>query len=349
MFSGIAACQEFPRTRLRRTRRFHWLQSLVKETSLDVHNLIWPVFVHDRSEGAEPIVSMPGVFRYGVTQLVEEVEEARKLGIPAVALFPDIARSKRDAAGSEALNPEGLVCTAIRAIKEAVPDIGIVCDVALDPFTDHGHDGVFESGEVSNDRTIEILCRQAVLQAEAGCDIVAPSDMMDGRIAAIRAALDEAKFAQTVILSYGAKYDSALYGPFREAVGAQRLLGADAIRGYRDKSSYQMDVANSDEAIREIALDIAEGADIVMVKPALSSLDIIYRVKETFGVPTFAYQVSGEYASLVSAAERGALDKARVAAELALCMRRAGADAIVTYFARDLARHLRTKGTMSNL
>jgi porphobilinogen synthase len=277
---------------------------------------------------------MPGVERLTIDLAVEAAEEAAALGLPAIALFPNTDPSLRDAIASEAVNPGNLVCRAVRAIKDAVPEIGIVCDVALDPYTSHGHDGLLASGEVDNDRTVEVLIQQALVQAEAGCDILAPSDMMDGRIGAIRAALEANGFANTQLLAYAAKYASSFYGPFRDAVGSgARLKG--------DKLSYQMDPANGDEALREVALDIAEGADIVMVKPGLPYLDIVWRVKEAFGVPTFVYQVSGEYAALAAAAERGFIDRERAILESLIAFKRAGADAIFTYFAAEVAKLLK--------
>ena len=277
---------------------------------------------------------MPGVERLTVDLAIRAAEEAAALGLPAIALFPNTDPSLRDEAASEALNPGNLVCRAVRAIKAAVPEIGIICDVALDPYTSHGHDGLLVGGEIDNDRTVEVLIQQALVQAEAGCDILAPSDMMDGRIGAIRAALEANGFTNTQLLAYAAKYASAFYGPFRDAVGSgTRLKG--------DKLSYQMDPANGDEALREVALDIAEGADMVMVKPGLPCLDIVRRVKETFGVPTFVYQVSGEYAMLAAAAERGWLDRERVILESLIAFKRAGADAIFSYFALEAAKLLK--------
>jgi porphobilinogen synthase len=277
---------------------------------------------------------MPGVERLSVDLAVRAAKEARALGIPAIAVFPNTDPSLRDEAASEAVNPGNLVCRAVRAIKQAVPEIGVICDVALDPYTSHGHDGLLIGGEIDNDRTVEILIQQALVQAEAGCDILAPSDMMDGRIGAIRAALEANGFANTQLLAYAAKYASAFYGPFRDAVGSgARLKG--------DKRTYQLDPANGDEALREVALDIAEGADMVMVKPGLPYLDIVWRVKEAFAVPTLVYQVSGEYAALVAAAERGWLDRESAILESLIGFKRAGADAILTYFALEAAKLLK--------
>jgi len=300
-----------------------------------VDDLIWPVFVHEGPEAAQPISSMPGVYRYSLSQLIEEVALARDLGIQAVALFPATDPAKKTPDGREALNPDNLVCRAVRALKEHIPEMGIICDVALDPYTSHGHDGVLRGDDVANDETVEILCRQAVVQAQAGCDVIAPSDMMDGRIGAIRRALDEAGFTEVLLLAYSAKYASAFYGPFRDAVGSASNLGRAS------KETYQMDPANSDEALREAALDIAEGADWIMVKPGMPYLDIVRRLKTSFGVPTFVYQVSGEYAMLRAAAERQWLDLPSVVMESLLAFKRAGADGILTYFARDAARLLR--------
>jgi porphobilinogen synthase len=330
----VAALSGFPATRMRRNRRNSWSRRLVRETSLTPDDLIWPVFLIEGTRSRTPVEAMPGVERLSVDLAVKAAEEAAGLGLPAIALFPNTDPSLRDEAASEALNPGNLVCRAVRAIKKAVPDIGIICDVALDPYTSHGHDGLLLDGEIDNDLTLEVLVEQALVQAEAGCDILAPSDMMDGRIGAIRTALELNGFANTQLLAYAAKYASAFYGPFRDAVGSSALLKGD-------KLAYQMDPANGDEALREVALDIAEGADMVMVKPGLAYLDIVWRVKEAFKVPTFVYQVSGEYAMLIAASERGWLDRNRVMMESLLACKRAGADAIFTYFARDAAEMLR--------
>ena len=325
----------FPRTRLRRNRRDDWSRRLVREHRLTADDLIWPVFVQEGSGKATDIPSMPGVQRLSVDLLAERVSEAAKLGIPAVALFPVTDPAKKTPDGDEATNPDNLVCTAVRAVKKAVPEIGIVCDVALDPFTTHGQDGLLRDGYVVNDETVDVLCKQAVVQARAGCDVIAPSDMMDGRIGAIRDALDEADFAHVRILSYAAKYASAYYGPFRDAVGSAKSLGGG------DKRTYQMDPGNGDEALREVELDIAEGADMVMVKPGMPYLDVVRRVKDRFGVPTYAYHVSGEYSMLRGAADRGWLDWDRVLLETLTCFKRAGADGVLTYGAIDAARLLR--------
>jgi len=323
----------FPRTRLRRNRRLEWSRRVVAENHLTVDDLIWPVFVVEGVGARQKIASMPGVERLSIDLLVEAAAEARRLGIPAIAIFPSVDSALKTPDGREAVNPDNLVCRAVRAVKKAVPDLGVICDVALDPFNSDGHDGLVVDGEVVNDETVAILTRMAVVQAEAGCDAVAPSDMMDGRIAAIRDALDAAGLQRTQIISYAAKYASAFYGPFRDAVGS-----SGALKG--DKKGYQMDAANSEEALREVALDIAEGADMVMVKPGMPYLDIVRRVKESFGVPTLAYQVSGEYAMLRAAADNGWLDWNKVVLESLLSFKRAGADAILTYMAPEAARLL---------
>jgi porphobilinogen synthase len=323
----------YPATRLRRNRQADWSRRLVRETSLSVDDLIWPIFLIEGKNKREAIASMPGVMRLSIDLAVEAAREAAALGLPAIALFPYTDPSLRDEQASEALNPANLICRALRAVKAEVPAIGIICDVALDPYPSHGHDGLLIDGEIDNDRTIEVLIAQALTQAEAGCDILAPSDMMDGRVGAIRAALEANGFSHTKILAYAAKYASAFYAPFRDAVGSSATL-----RG--DKKSYQMDPANCAEALREVALDVAEGADMVMVKPGLPYLDIVWRVKQAFRMPTFAYQTSGEYAMIAAAAERGWIDRDRVMLETLLAFKRAGADAILTYFAIDAARLL---------
>ncbi len=323
----------WPRVRLRRNRRHDWTRRLVRENTLTPDDLIWPAFVIGGAGEREAVASMPGVQRLSVNLLVDAVGEAKGLGIPAVALFPMTPPDAKNAEGTEALNADNLVCRAIRAIKDAHPDIGVVCDVALDPYTDHGHDGVIRNGYVANDETVAILTEQALVQARAGCDVIAPSDMMDGRVGAIREALDAEGFEAVQIMAYAAKYASAFYGPFRDAVGS-----ATALVG--DKKTYQMDPANSDEALREVALDIAEGADMVMVKPGMPYLDIVRRVKDEFGVPTYAYQVSGEYAMLRGAIDNGWLDGDRVVLEALMAFKRAGADGVLTYFAVEAARRL---------
>ena len=324
----------FPGLRMRRLRQREWTRRLVAEHVLTPANLIWPIFLIEGKELSRPVTAMPGVARLSIDLAVRAAEEAVTLGIPVIALFPSTEPGLKTADGREALNPQNLVCRAVRAIKRAVPEIGVLCDVALDPYTSHGHDGLLMDGRIANDETVEILTRQALLQAEAGCDIIAPSDMMDGRVAAIRSALEAGGFSDTLLMAYAAKYASAFYGPFRDAVGSAKALTGD-------KRSYQMDPANSDEAIREVALDIAEGADMVMVKPGLPYLDILHRVKETFRVPVFAYQVSGEYSMLMAAAERGFLDRDSAMLESLIAFRRAGASGVLTYFARDAATLLR--------
>ncbi len=323
----------FPATRLRRLRRHDWTRRLVAESALSAADFIWPLFIVDGAGKREPVPSMPGVDRLSVDLAVGAAEEAAKLGIPVIALFPYTDAALRSEDGREATNANNLVCRAVRAIKKAVPEIGVLCDVALDPYTSHGHDGILIDDYVANDESVEILVRQALVQAEAGCDIIAPSDMMDGRVGAIRGALEGAGFKNTLIMAYAAKYASAFYGPFREAVGSSKTLKGD-------KRTYQMDPANGDEALREVALDLAEGADMVMVKPGMPYLDLVHRVRAQFGVPTFAYQVSGEYSMLLAAAERGWLERDRVILECLLGFKRAGASGILTYFARDAARLL---------
>ena len=325
----------YPATRMRRNRRDDWTRRMVSETRLSVDDLIWPVFVLDGEGRKEAVPSMPGVDRFSVDLLVDAVGEAKELGIPAVAVFPYTDPSLKTPDAQEALNPDNLVCRAVRAVKAAHGDaIGIICDVALDPYNSDGHDGLVRDGYVVNDETIEVLLKQAVIQAEAGCDINAPSEMMDGRIGELRKALDDAGHEHVRLMSYAAKYASAYYGPFRDAVGSKAALKGD-------KKTYQMDPANTDEALREVALDIQEGADMVMVKPGLPYLDILARVKDTFAVPTFAYNVSGEYAMLKAAAAQGWLDYDKVMMETLLAFKRAGADGILTYAAKEAARLLK--------
>ncbi|WP_404378461.1 porphobilinogen synthase [Caenispirillum salinarum] len=324
----------FPRVRMRRLRRDDWTRRLVAENRLTADDLIWPCFVVDGEQERQEVASMPGVERLSIDLLVEAAGEAKELGIPAVALFPSVDPALKHPDGREATNPENLVCRAVRAIKEAHPDLGIVCDVALDPFNSDGHDGICRNNYVVNDETVAVLVKQAIVQAQAGCDVIAPSDMMDGRIGAIRDGLDAAGFEDVRICSYAAKYASAFYGPFRDAVGS-----GGALKG--DKKTYQMDPANSAEALREVALDLQEGADMIMVKPGMPYLDIIRRVKETFAVPTLAYQVSGEYAMLKAAVHNGWLNNDAAVLESLLAFRRAGADAILTYTAKEAARLMR--------
>ena len=322
----------YPATRMRRLRQAGWTRRLVRQHVLTPDDLVWAVIISDQ-DAPEPVAAMPGVNRLTLTTLRDAAVEAQALGIPAIALFPHIDPAKKDESGSEALNPDGLIPQAIRVIKDAAPDMGVICDVALDPFTTHGHDGVMEGGVILNDATVDALVEQALVQARAGCDIIAPSDMMDGRIGAIRMALEESGFTDTLILSYAAKYASGFYGPYREAIGS-----AAALTG--DKKTYQMDPGNSDECLREVELDLEEGADMVMVKPGLPYLDIVKTVSETFGVPTLAFQVSGEYAMIQAAAANGWIDGDRVMLESLLAFKRAGACGIVTYFAPRAARLL---------
>ena len=330
----------FPTTRLRRTRQHEWLRRVVAETALAPSDLVWPLFVHEH-EASHPVASMPGVERLSIDGIVKAAADAAALGIPAIALFPVVdVRHKTDDAG-HALDAENLVCRAVRAVRKETGDaVGIICDVALDPYTTHGHDGLLRDGRILNDETVDVLCRQALVLAEAGCHVVAPSDMMDGRVGVIRAALDAAGRQDVCILSYAAKYASAFYGPFRDALGSHAALATAARLGVADKKTYQMDPANADEALREVALDLAEGADMVMVKPAGTALDVIWRVKQAFGVPTLAYQVSGEYAMIQAAAANGWIDGAKAALESLLVLKRAGADCVLTYFAPEIARGL---------
>ena len=325
---------QYPATRMRRNRMKAFSRRMLVEHRLSVDDLIWPLFVIEGEEKAEPVASMPGVSRHSIDRLVTQAREAEALGIPAIAVFPSIDPALKDNDGTQAGDGDNLVCRAVRAVKQACPELGVICDVALDPFTDHGHDGILSDGEIVNDETVAVLCRQAVCQADAGCDIIAPSDMMDGRVAAIRAALDDAGHQNVQIMSYAAKYASGFYGPFRDAVGAGKLAGGDG------KASYQMNPANSDEAMHEISLDLAEGADIVIIKPGMPYLDILGRAKAEFGVPCVAYQVSGEYAMIKAASANNWLDGERAMMESLLGFKRAGADAILTYFAPDAARLL---------
>jgi porphobilinogen synthase len=321
------------RRRLRRNRRTDWSRRLVRETNLSVNDLIWPIFLIDGERRREPVASMPGVERFSVDVAVAEAQRAAKLRIPAIALFPFTDPARRDATGSEALNAENLVCSACRAVKQEVPQIGLITDVALDPFTSHGHDGLMEGDEIVNDASVAQLVRQALVQAEAGADVIAPSDMMDGRVGAIREALDHAGFGRVQIMSYAAKYASAFYGPFRDAIGTSATLVGD-------KRTYQMDPANAAEALREAEADILEGADMLMVKPGMPYLDVLWRVKEAFAMPTFAYQVSGEYAMIEAAARNGWIDGERAMLESLIAFKRAGADGILTYFAPRVAEIL---------
>lgn len=323
--------------RPRRNRKAEWARRMVRENVLTTDDLIWPLFLIDGNNKREQVASMPGVERLSVDQAVREAERAVKLTIPCIALFPYTEPSLRDEEGSEATNPNNLVCQAVRAIKKEFPEIGVLCDVALDPFTSHGHDGLISDGKILNDETVAVLVRQALVQAEAGCDIIAPSDMMDGRVAAIREGLDRSGLIDVQIMAYAAKYASAFYGPFRDAIGSAKTLTGD-------KRTYQMDSANTDEALREVELDIAEGADMVMVKPGMPYLDVVRRVKDTFAMPTFAYQVSGEYAMIAAAANNGWLDGERAMMESLLAFKRAGADGVLSYFAPKAAEKLGAQG-----
>jgi porphobilinogen synthase len=320
--------------RMRRNRKSEWARRMVRENVLTTNDLIWPLFVVDGNKTRIPVASMPGVERLSVDEIVRDAVRAAELEIPCIALFPYTEPGLRDDTGSEACNPDNLVCQALRAIKKEVPDIGILCDVALDPYTSHGHDGLMRGDEIINDETVEVLVRQALCQAEAGCDVIAPSDMMDGRVGAIRAGLDAAGYTHVQIMAYAAKYASAFYGPFRDAVGSSKTLSGD-------KRTYQMDPGNSNEALREVELDIAEGADMVMVKPGLPYLDIVARVKDAFGMPTFVYQVSGEYAMIMAAAQNGWIDGERAMLESLIAFKRAGADGVLTYFAPMVAEKLK--------
>jgi porphobilinogen synthase len=319
----------FPTNRMRRNRRSDGVRRLVAENKVTPDDFIWPLFVVDGEGVCDPVESMPGVDRLSVDKVVDAAREAHDLGIPAIAIFPFTDPAKKTPDGAEALNPNNLVCSSVRAVKAAVPDMLTVCDVALDPYTIHGHDGLLEGDVILNDATLEVLTKQALVQAEAGCDTIAPSDMMDGRVAAIRAALDENGLDQTRILAYAAKYASVYFNPFRDAIGSVKALQGD-------KRTYQMNPANSDEALREVAKDISEGADMVMIKPGMPYLDIIRRVKDSFGMPTFAYQVSGEYSMIKSAGLHGWLDADAAMMEAMVCFKRAGADGILTYAARDM-------------
>ena len=320
--------------RMRRNRKADWARRLVRENTLTADDLIWPIFIVEGTGIRTPIASMPGVERVSIDEAVKDAARAAALGIPALALFPYTEPGLRDPDGSEALSPDNLVCRACRAIKATTPQIGLITDVALDPYTSHGHDGLLDGHTILNDETVDVLCAQAINQARAGSHVIAPSDMMDGRVAAIRAALDEAGFLDVQIMAYAAKYASAFYGPFRDAIGTNATLVGD-------KRTYQMDPANTEEAMREVALDLDEGADMVMVKPGMPYLDIVRRTKETFGVPTFAYQVSGEYAMIKAAAMNGWLDGEKAMMESLLAFKRAGADGILTYFAPFVAEKLK--------
>ena len=328
--------REFPLTRLRRTRMQDWSRRLVSENTLTVNDLIWPIFIIDGQNKTEDVKAMPGVRRMTIDIAIKEIKEAEALGIPAVALFPVTPEKLKNAKGTEAQNPNNLVCTALREIKRNTKNIGLIADVALDPYTMHGHDGILDSrGLVDNDPTVEALVGQAMAQAIAGCDVIAPSDMQDGRILAIRSTLEDEGLTETQIMSYAAKYASKYYGPFKEAVGSAKSFGG------KDKKHYQQDPANILEALREVEMDIAEGADMVMVKPGMPYLDVLKAVKDKFGMPTYSYQVSGEYAMLKAAAQNGWLDGEACMLESLLCFKRTGADGILTYFAKDVAELLK--------
>ncbi|HWX89306.1 MAG TPA: porphobilinogen synthase [Rhizomicrobium sp.] len=329
----------YPALRMRRLRRHDWTRRLVAETILSPADFIWPVFVIEGENKREAVASMPGVERLSVDLAAKAAQDAAALGIPVIALFPQTPAALKTEDGREAINAGNLVCRAVRAIKAAAPEIGVLCDVALDPYTTHGHDGLLRDGDVHNDATVELLVQQSLVQVAAGCDIIAPSDMMDGRIGAIRAGLEKAGHHNTLLMAYAAKYASAFYGPFRDAVGSAKSQSSQGLK-VGDKRSYQMDPANGDEAMREVALDLAEGADMVMVKPGMPYLDLVRRVKERFGVPTFAYQVSGEYAMLSAAFEKGWLERDRAILETLTGFKRAGASGILTYFAVEAAKLL---------
>tara|TARA_B100000686_G_scaffold162379_1_gene169949 strand:+ start:34 stop:1032 length:999 start_codon:yes stop_codon:yes gene_type:complete len=326
---------KYPSLRLRRNRKYSWSRRLVAENNLTVSDLILPIFVTEGKNKIEPIKSMPDVYRYSVDKINPVINKASKLGIPLVAIFPHTPNKKKNSMGSEALNEDNLVCRTIRKIKKNNPNIGVMADVALDPYTDHGHDGILKNKEILNDETIEILSDQALIQAEMGCDVIAPSDMMDGRVGVIRKALDQNNFKNVQILSYAAKYASNFYGPFRNAIGSNKKLKGD-------KKSYQMDYKNSHEALREVALDIKEGADFVMVKPALPYLDVIKSVKENFKIPVFAYQVSGEYSMIIKSIKNNLLNKESIIESL-MSIKRAGASAMITYFAMEVAKKIKNR------
>jgi porphobilinogen synthase len=334
----IAPLAPYPALRLRRLRQADWTRRLVRETTLGPSDFIWAVVVHEEG-GRAPVAAMPGVERLSIAEAAKAARQAKALGIPAIAVFPHIDGARKDAAGSLAADPAGLVARAVAAMKDAAPEVGIMCDVALDPFTDPGHDGLVEAGRIVNDATVERLVEQGLMQAAAGCDILAPSDMMDGRVGALRAALEADGLCDTLIMAYAAKYASAFYGPYRAAIGSAKL-GSGSVDNPVDKAAYQMDPANGAEALREVALDIAEGADMVMVKPGMPYLDIVRRVVEAFAMPTFAFQVSGEYAMIMAAGANGWLDEERAILESLTAFKRAGCAGIITYFAPRAARLL---------
>ena len=326
----------FPKKRMRRNRMTNFSRDLVRENTLSIQDLIYPIFIIEGTNKKIPIDSMPDTFKFSADLILHEAEEANKLGIRAIALFPNIDLNKKDTQGSEAINPQNLICKTVKLLKKNFPELGIICDVALDPYTTHGHDGLLINDEINNDKTVDVLCKQALNQAHAGCDIIAPSDMMDGRVGSIRDYLDQNGFINTQIMAYSAKYASSFYGPFRDAVGSKDQLKFN-------KSSYQMDPANADEALLEVNLDISEGADMVIVKPGMPYLDIIYRIKKEFKVPTYAFQVSGEYSMIMSAKNNQYLNLKKTMLESLLCFKRAGANGIITYFAKDASRILKNQ------
>ena len=333
----LFSSNNFPRIRMRRNRMSNFSRRLISENNISLDDLIYPIFITYGSNVKEEIVSMPGIYRYSLDLLHKEIEYISSLFIPAIAFFPKVQNALKTSDGKEALNKNNLICKAIKISKKVNPKLGVICDVALDPYTDHGHDGIIINNQIDNDETLSILCKQALVQAEAGCDIIAPSDMMDGRVGFIRDALDKNGFTNVQIMSYAAKYASAFYGPFRDAVGSNLSLLK------KSKKSYQMDPANSDEALKEIALDISEGADMVIVKPGMPYLDIIYRVKQEFKMPTYAYQVSGEYSMIKNAIEKGWFDEDRIIFESLIAFKRAGCNGIITYFAPNIAKKLLNK------
>ena len=332
----------FPRIRMRRNRMKSFSRRLVSETTLSIDDLIYPIFITFGKDKKEKIKSMPGIFRISLDLLKDEIEFISSLNIPAIAFFPKIEENLKNAEGKEAFNNKNLICKAIKISKKTNPKLGIICDVALDPYTDHGHDGIIFNNEIDNDKTLKVLCKQALVQAKAGCDVIAPSDMMDGRVGIIRDALDNAGFENVQIMSYGVKYASAFYGPFRDAVGSSVSLST------KSKKSYQMDPANSDEALKEISLDLSEGADMVIIKPGMPYLDIIYRVKQEFKIPVYAYQVSGEYSMIKGAIENGWLDDKKVIMESLMAFKRAGCNGIITYFAPFVAQQIINKINKNN-
>ena len=333
----LFSSNSFPRIRMRRNRMSNFSRRLISENNISLDDLIYPIFITYGSNVKEEVVSMPGIYRYSLDLLHKEIEYISSLFIPAIAFFPKVQNALKTSDGKEALNKNNLICKAIKISKKVNPKLGVICDVALDPYTDHGHDGIIINNQIDNDETLSILCKQALVQAEAGCDIIAPSDMMDGRVGFIRDALDKNGFTNVQIMSYAAKYASAFYGPFRDAVGSNLSLLK------KSKKSYQMDPANSDEALKEIALDISEGADMVIVKPGMPYLDIIYRVKQEFKMPTYAYQVSGEYSMIKNAIEKGWFDEDRIIFESLIAFKRAGCNGIITYFAPYIAKKLLNK------